>query len=412
MSTQSASSTGLPGRVHAAIAAVIAFAAPSTTLFAQNHCEYEVIAVHVPNQPSTAIYLWDIANTGWAGGRTSDFAGKPVTVSPSGQVSLLASPPGGGEVNCITDGGRVVGNTYPGHNTPVEWIDGVPVPFLADFPISNGYANAANDLGMTAGFVDGLPLPIAGACFWQDGVALPLYETIAGIAWGMDDIGQIAGWGQHPETLGFLGYVWHNGDFQWLPVPPDFTESVVRGMSSNGIVCGTSTLDDLATGNATIWINRVAIDCGRPVGYRRSRAFGVNALGQVVGECEPLGGSGLPIFQFFWQNGEMVPIFTLQSSPFSGTLVHAGGINDRGEICGAGVDANGKGCGIILRPIRSRSGDVTIDCRVDMRDIAALFEFWGKEYIYDGGPGDLDGDRVVGPRDLAMVLADWDTEGR
>lgn len=396
----------------AAIAALVACAVHGTTAFAQSHCEYEVIAVHIPNQPNTAIYLWDIANTGWAGGTTSELYGKPVTVSPSGQVSLLASPPGGGEVNCITDGGRVVGNTYQGAYTPVEWINGVPVPFLAEFPISNGYANAANDLGMTAGFVDGFPLLIAGACLWQDGVVNPLYETVGGIAYGMDDIGRISGWDQNPETLGFQGYVWHNGDFQWLPVPRNFTQSVVRGMSSNGIVCGTSALDDLATGNATIWINGVAIDCGRPAGYRRSRAFAVNALGQVVGECEPLGGSSLPYFQFLWQDGHMVPIFSLQTSPFAGSLSYVGGINDRGEICGEGVDANGKGCGIILRPIRSRSGDVTIDCRVDMRDITALFEFWGKEYIYDDGPGDLDGDRVVGPRDLAMVLGDWDTEGR
>jgi hypothetical protein len=103
----------------------------------------------------------------------------------------------------------------------------------------------------------------------------------------------------------------------------------------------------------------------------------------------------------------MHDLFELQVSPFMGHLHQAFAINDRGEICGTGKDELGKTAGLILRPIRTRPGDVTIDCHVDGRDLAALFEFWGRSYDYDGGPGDLDGDRFVGAFDLALVLGDW-----
>ncbi len=55
-------------------------------------------------------------------------------------------------------------------------------------------------------------------------------------------------------------------------------------------------------------------------------------------------------------------------------------------------------------------GDVNLDGRVDLRDVAALFQGWGPT---DGGwqAGDLTGDGAVGPGDLAWVLDNFPQGG-
>jgi hypothetical protein len=63
--------------------------------------------------------------------------------------------------------------------------------------------------------------------------------------------------------------------------------------------------------------------------------------------------------------------------------------------------------GLLLSPVRTRSGDANIDCAVDAKDLAIIFEFWGESYDLDGMPGDLNGDLTVDAYDLAMVLGDW-----
>ena len=80
------------------------------------------------------------------------------------------------------------------------------------------------------------------------------------------------------------------------------------------------------------------------------------------------------------------------------------------ELEGNEVLVRKEGERLILTPIRTRSGDANIDCKVDARDIATVIEFWGSQYELTEMPGDLNGDLVVNGYDLAMVLGDWGDE--
>jgi probable HAF family extracellular repeat protein len=80
-----------------------------------------------------------------------------------------------------------------------------------------------------------------------------------------------------------------------------------------------------------------------------SLAFGINDLGQVVGQSIGAGGSRA----FLWQDGAIVDLNTLTAtdSPF---LIYANDINDRGEIAGQGCDdcASGETFAVRLIPVQ------------------------------------------------------------
>jgi hypothetical protein len=370
-------------------------------------CQYEFIPVSIPGSSSGSLTLRHIANNGWSGGHTG-FISKPVLVSPDGIATLLAAPPGGGSVRAIGADGTVYGQMSPsgGAYQPCVWVNGVPQPLPTPIPATNGYVNDINDAGWIAGFIDASDSLIAGPCVWTPQGPLAAYEQVDGIAYGIDNSGTVSGWTVHPEEGTFRGYAWRDGRVTWLPLPEGMHESMVSGASLAGHVCGESWARLLTTSEATLWRNGTAMSLGVPPGYSRTRSHDVNSLGQVVGLCESMSGSPSPR-ALIWIDGTAHFAFTLLESPFVGSIGSLFGINDRGEICGSGYDAQGIACGVLLRPIRTAPGDVTIDCRVDERDLAALFEFWGSSYSYDGGPGDLDGDRLVGPSDLALVLGNW-----
>jgi uncharacterized membrane protein len=201
--------------------------------------------------------------------------------------------------------------------------------------------------------------------------------------------------------------VWRDGVVEWLALPEGMTSSFAGSVSQSGLVAGHVQASLSAAPQATVWTDGLPLLLPMQPGYTRSNANGINSLGQIVGRCQPPGLGPLSDLTMLWQHGVGYPLFSLLVSPFAGTILSAADINERGEIAGYGRDANGIYCGMVLRPVRTRAGDVTIDCRVDALDISALLEFWGKQYGYDGGPGDLDGDREVGPLDLAVLLGDW-----
>jgi probable HAF family extracellular repeat protein len=87
--------------------------------------------------------------------------------------------------------------------------------------------------------------------------------------------------------------------------------------------------------HAVLWPKGADIqDLGTLPGDRTSQALGINARGQVVGVSRGPGGSRA----FIWENGVMTDLNTLVEPGYSGRLLLAGDISDRGEITGAALD--------------------------------------------------------------------------
>jgi probable HAF family extracellular repeat protein len=103
--------------------------------------------------------------------------------------------------------------------------------------------------------------------------------------------------------------------------------------------------------DAYMWRNGVATDLGHLSGDCGSRAWGINASGQVIGnsdffcDVDPNFPQGFPDHAFLWENGDLVDLNSLVPSDSPLELVGVGplsqvavpNINDRGEIVGVGA---------------------------------------------------------------------------
>ena len=92
------------------------------------------------------------------------------------------------------------------------------------------------------------------------------------------------------------------------------------------------------------------------------------------------------------------------------TVTYAMGGNSRGQIVGWSNDTGGPSQAYVATPIIL--GDLTLDARVDAADLAMLLASWGPCRLPPNPcPGDIDppdiGDGIVGPADLAVLLANW-----
>jgi probable HAF family extracellular repeat protein len=237
---------------------------------------------------------------------------------------------------------------------------------------------------------------------WESGVMTPLPTLGGnnGFATGVNSRGQVVGWAEtpihdptcnSPQVLQFRAVLWEpKADLvQELPPLPGDSTSAATGINARGQVVGISGDCDIAVGrfsarHAVLWDKGTPIDIGdlggvswhTPMainargdvvgfsnppgdedgsfnahavlwpkgadiqdlgtlpGDRTSQALGINARGQVVGVSRGPGGSRA----FIWENGVMTDLNTLVEPGYSGRLLLAGDISDRGEITGATLD--------------------------------------------------------------------------
>jgi len=193
---------------------------------------------------------------------------------------------------------------------------------LGSFGGANGFSNALNNRGQVIGGSSIASIP--GACYflnfftgchpflWDKGKLIDLNTSTSGgkprSADWFNDAGEIVGTAEFPAPGGavFDAYLWRNG---------------------------------------------VAIDLGHFSGDCGSRAWGINARGQVVGASDILCDAnsdipeGKPHHAFLWEDGDLVDLNSLvpPDSPLelvgTGPLsdVEVPNINDRGEIVGVGA---------------------------------------------------------------------------
>jgi probable HAF family extracellular repeat protein len=102
--------------------------------------------------------------------------------------------------------------------------------------------------------------------------------------------------------------------------------------------------------HAFLWTGGVITDLGSVDGDPCSRALSINADRQIVGFTAAVCG-GNPSHAFLWQDGGPAVDLNTLVQPGSGlTLTEAIYLNDRGEIAGNGVLANGDTHAFLLIP--------------------------------------------------------------
>ena len=184
----------------------------------------------------------------------------------------------------INDNGMIVGYAKMADGTirAAIWIDG-SIQFL---PEGASVAYDVNALGEVVG--DGGPSVVVGGMTWGTAFIwsaagglrpVPTLRGSAGEALGINDAGQVVGWGPHAtdETM-HHAFVSAAGSATDLGIP-EVTSSAIMKVSSNGLKAGRSK-----PYTATLWLNDGSmIELRGPPGPSSPQAADVNSSGAVAG---------------------------------------------------------------------------------------------------------------------------------
>ena len=147
----------------------------------------------------------------------------------------------------------------------------------------------------------------------------------------------------------YHAFLYSNGNMQDLG-DLDGGGSKAYAINAAGQVVGGSWVA-IAAGGAThafLDSNGSMSDLGTLAGYADSCALGINASGQIVGEDDNI--SGITYRAFIFGNGTMTDLNTLIDTSSRWTLEEATAINDNGWIVGYGLNPNGQQDAFLLTP--------------------------------------------------------------
>ncbi len=301
-----------------------------------------------------------------------------------GQIMDLGTLPEGGyqsEANAVNSAGQVVGsalNTVPDANSMAVgnfWLFNVPYgyqqrAFLWD------KQHGMQDLGTLPGGTDAEALLInepgqvvgysytastqSGACYplatnsfiWEKEKGMTDLGGFGGtctLATALNDQGQVVGGSNLTGDQSSSAFLWENGSLHKLrgSLGGDFTGAFA--INDQGEAVGYGYLPGNNEFHATLWMSVKSVtDLGVVGNDSCSYAAVINAKTQVVGSSGGCGSGGFRAF--LWEQGA---IFDLNSLIPPGSAVYlqiTNAINDRGEIAGTGVDANGNQHAFLLIP--------------------------------------------------------------
>jgi len=284
----------------------------------------------------------------------------------------------------INSAGQVVGyaETAAGHRHAFLWSNG-SMQDLGTLPgTTDSIATSINDAGQVVGVTANGNIEYH-AFLWSNGSMQDLGTLPGGHiiseAYGVNNAGHVVGGadpfggGTHPflyangsmQDLGTLGgvsgqamsinnneqvvghssvsafgethaFLWSKGSMKDLGTLPGGTFSVAFGINDVGQIVGESnTPSGLGNAHAFLWSHGSMQDLGTLPGTTDSILFAINNAGQAVGQANP----GPPALLF--ANGSLLNLNTLIPANSGWSLWAARGINASGQITGLGVGPAG-----------------------------------------------------------------------
>lgn len=195
-----------------------------------------------------------------------------------------------------------------------------------------------------------------------------------------------------------------------LSLPTGFTSSVARGMSPDGVVVGSASFFQYPSTRHRpfIWsLDGEPIQLPMLAGSSNSRSLDRNSAGRTVGYAT--GGSSPGCSAWVADGGSMLDAESLVDLPAGIELCDLSAINESGWMVGRYGRQAGSSYRFIpfvLKPVNSGPpcpADIDGDGVVGPSDLGVLLSVWGT-----GTSGsDLDGDGVIGSIDLGILLAAW-----
>ncbi|MFT3866958.1 MAG: hypothetical protein QM715_00540 [Nibricoccus sp.] len=266
--------------------------------------------------------------------------------------------------------GTVVGDGDTGNFRPQAWV--ATAKGLVNFFPNNGgntHAIAINNSGVICGYytksLSGNTSSWRGALWMPDPKDPRKFTTIdlpsipginpAGanaIPWTFNNLGQAAGWVAN-DVIGQHGAFWNNDDAHSIvdlgTLPGDWS-SLAWGMNDLGQVVGES--HSPAGDRAVLWQNDAAhtpVALPALAGDVNSTASAINNLGQILGRSTAADGSYSIVI---WIDGVAYDLETLIDSASNPgwVLITVAGINNAGQIACTGF-RNGVSHAFLLTPI-------------------------------------------------------------
>jgi probable HAF family extracellular repeat protein len=288
--------------------------------------------------------------------------------------------------NSINESGMVVGNTYEGFTKHAMWYDGTTLQYIDGLENVDSQATGINALGEIVGTMQLSGSP--RAFLYNDGVlqnlgpmnGMPTNATAinaAGVITGYATAGDGT---QHP-------FLYSNGEFQ------DLTSLHISGLSAineSGEAAGNGLFPGVENprlySRAILYTSGQVYDLGT-LGGTFSTAYGINDLGEVVGEAAIPGDSYSQAFLyngdkminlgtlpgvatsaaedinnlgqivgesghgFIYSNGIMTDLNTLIDPSSGWIIMNARSINDQGEIAAYAVGQNVGFQAVLLTPV-------------------------------------------------------------
>jgi probable HAF family extracellular repeat protein len=223
----------------------------------------------------------------------------------------------------MTDLGILPGACSPGYGPLVSTAEAI-----------NGQGQIVGLSEIPGSVVPACSSPVAHAVQWVDGAIGDLgtlcpTENAQSEAVAINANGQIVGISETCASAGGFahGVLWRNG------TPTDLGMNFIpKAINDLGQIAGFASVG--STSHAAIWQNGNVTDLGTLPGGTISVAYGINNLGQVVGDSDT-GGNVQNTHAFIWENGAMTDLQADLGLPLlCGSTSAARSIDGQGRVAG------------------------------------------------------------------------------
>jgi probable HAF family extracellular repeat protein len=284
-----------------------------------------------------------INNVGVVVGYTDVTSGLPHGFRWSaGTMTDLGTEPGGDDstANAINEAGQVAGTAdrqSGGYGYPARWSTTGALTDLGG-PVTNelGVGNAIDPAGRVAGGqrpANSEGNPIA-ELYNTDGTATYLGNP-------PDSLNAATGINAADQVVGSPAFLWKAGTLTMLPALPGAPagDAGATAINVSGRIVGWSgTAGTSGAQHAALWSGGVVTDLGTIDGIAYNQANAINRAGQVVGTADPRCQPCVnPVAWLRQPRGTLTDLDTVIPAGSGWTLELANGINDRGQIVGAGL---------------------------------------------------------------------------